>query len=218
MSAAAIAAAMTKLSDLLEIHDHYFCADKNNKKVGRNATGRMRTQRWCCFPAQSRLQDAVQHVTQALEGIDDEGACVEQRTDACKCLMLLHAGGSNGERATLAYIRGRALDVFEHYCAEAEDLLARSVRAPWWCNGCNATLVYHPPNQVKLDPQNVDAWNSLGHCFWKKGDLDMAQTCFTTALEHVSHTSVLTRANSLPSAMQQTVISTPFDGAEADQK
>ena len=31
---------------------------------------------------------------------------------------------------------------------------------------------------LKLDPSNVDAWNTLGTVFWKKGDLLQAKRCF----------------------------------------
>ena len=31
---------------------------------------------------------------------------------------------------------------------------------------------------LKLDPSNVDAWNTLGTVFWKKGDLVQAKRCF----------------------------------------
>tara|TARA_Y200000002_G_C22462239_1_gene570880 strand:+ start:61 stop:609 length:549 start_codon:yes stop_codon:yes gene_type:complete len=31
---------------------------------------------------------------------------------------------------------------------------------------------------LKLDPNNVDAWNTLGTVFWKKGDLLQAKRCF----------------------------------------
>lgn len=49
--------------------------------------------------------------------------------------------------------------------------------------------------QVKLDPTSVDAWNALGHCYWKRGDLAQASSCFTesksvspnpTALQNLS--------------------------------
>jgi len=37
---------------------------------------------------------------------------------------------------------------------------------------------------VKLDPKLVDAWNELGECYWKKGDMELARNCFTGALNH----------------------------------
>ena len=47
------------------------------------------------------------------------------------------------------------------YSKEAEELLSKA---------------------VKLDPANIDAWNALGQCFWKKGDLTGARNCFDGAL------------------------------------
>jgi len=32
----------------------------------------------------------------------------------------------------------------------------------------------------------VDAWNELGECYWKRGDIEGAKTCFEGALDHVS--------------------------------
>lgn len=39
---------------------------------------------------------------------------------------------------------------------------------------------------MKLNPSLVQAWNTLGHCYWKKGDLKAAQNCFDGALKRVS--------------------------------
>lgn len=39
--------------------------------------------------------------------------------------------------------------------------------------------------QVKLEPSNTDAWNTLGECFWKKKDLMGARDCYESALEAV---------------------------------
>lgn len=38
---------------------------------------------------------------------------------------------------------------------------------------------------VKLEPGLVEAWNTLGEQYWKKGDLIAAKTCFTGALQQV---------------------------------
>lgn len=39
--------------------------------------------------------------------------------------------------------------------------------------------------QVKLSPSDIDGWNALGHCFWKKGDLQGAVGCYQEALQKV---------------------------------
>ena len=40
---------------------------------------------------------------------------------------------------------------------------------------------------VKLEPNLVDAWIELGECYWKRGDVETAKTCFEGALSHVSN-------------------------------
>lgn len=64
-------------------------------------------------------------------------------------------------RARLAFLRGRALDALDGYTAAAEEALSRA---------------------VKLEPDDVAAWNALAHCFWKKGDLAAARSCYESAL------------------------------------
>lgn len=39
---------------------------------------------------------------------------------------------------------------------------------------------------VKLDPKLVEAWNCLGECYWKNGEVEAARNCFVGALNHVS--------------------------------
>ncbi|KDO30338.1 hypothetical protein SPRG_05049 [Saprolegnia parasitica CBS 223.65] len=68
-------------------------------------------------------------------------------------------------RATVFYVKGKALDAFPSYDATAEQLLSQA---------------------AKLDPCNLDAWVALGNCFWKKGDLVLAKHCFENCLEYGS--------------------------------
>ena len=70
---------------------------------------------------------------------------------------------SSSKRGRLAYIQGRAFDVFEAYNVEAETALTRA---------------------VKLNPTDVDAWNGLAHCFWKKQDFSSAYDCYKQALQN----------------------------------
>lgn len=44
---------------------------------------------------------------------------------------------------------------------------------------------------IKLNPKLAEAWNSLGLCFWKKGDLLGAKRCFEGGLQHVSFASII---------------------------
>lgn len=72
--------------------------------------------------------------------------------------------------ATKFYLLGHLYNVLDEYHREAEENLSRA---------------------VKLNPRNIDGWNSLGECFWKKGDLNTARLCFSSALEHMKNKSSL---------------------------
>ena len=72
---------------------------------------------------------------------------------------------SNAKKAHRTYLKGRALNVIPDHCPEAEQLLSKA---------------------VKLEPNLVDAWIELGDCYWKRGDVDTAKTCFEGALSHGS--------------------------------
>ena len=69
------------------------------------------------------------------------------------------------KKARKTYLKGRVLNVASDHCAEAEQLLSKA---------------------VKLEPNLVDAWIELGECYWKRGDVNTAKTCFEGALSHVS--------------------------------
>jgi len=56
---------------------------------------------------------------------------------------------------------GRALNVLDGYSQECEMSLSKV---------------------VKRDPSRIDAWNMLGECYWKKGDIAAARNCFQGAL------------------------------------
>mmetsp|Transcript_101608 Transcript_101608/g.291235 ORF Transcript_101608/g.291235 Transcript_101608/m.291235 type:complete len:469 (+) Transcript_101608:86-1492(+) len=95
----------------------------------------------------AKLQEASTAVT---ESLDSELAALPERER-----------DSLAVRAESALVRGRALDAFETFNPEAEELLAKA---------------------VKLDSTNVDGWNALGECMWKKGDLVGARNCLESAL------------------------------------
>ena len=95
----------------------------------------------------AKLQEASTAVT---ESLDSELAALPERER-----------DSLAVRRESALVRGRALDAFETFNPEAEELLAKA---------------------VKLDSTNVDGWNALGECLWKKGDLMGARNCLESAL------------------------------------
>ncbi|KAJ3129383.1 hypothetical protein HK098_001484 [Nowakowskiella sp. JEL0407] len=65
------------------------------------------------------------------------------------------------QKAFYSYLRGRLFNTLTKYNKDAEDNLTKS---------------------VKLDPHLVKAWDSLGECICKKGDMNQAQLCFQSAL------------------------------------
>lgn len=66
-------------------------------------------------------------------------------------------------KAEYFMLKGKCLNVKSQFDEEAQEAMSRA---------------------VKLDPKQVEAWNILGECFWKKGDIDSAKNCFTGALQH----------------------------------
>ena len=60
---------------------------------------------------------------------------------------------------------GLSLNVLSDYDSECEAYLSRA---------------------VKLNPKLPAAWNELGECYYKKGDIKSAHNCFKGALQHVS--------------------------------
>jgi tetratricopeptide (TPR) repeat protein len=66
------------------------------------------------------------------------------------------------EKADLLYLRGKTLDFLPEYSKGAEDFLSKS---------------------IKLLPSKFEAWDALGHTYWKKRDLAGAKKCFEGSLE-----------------------------------
>ena len=66
------------------------------------------------------------------------------------------------EKADLLYLRGKTLDYLPEYSKGAEEFLSKS---------------------IKLLPSKFEAWDALGHTYWKKRDLVGAKKCFEGSLE-----------------------------------
>lgn len=66
------------------------------------------------------------------------------------------------EKADLLFLRGKALDYFPEYSKSAEEFLSKA---------------------IKLLPGKHEAWDALGHTYWKKRDLSAAKKCFEGSLE-----------------------------------
>ena len=59
-------------------------------------------------------------------------------------------------------MRGKALDFLPEYSKSAEENLSKA---------------------LKLMPTKREAWDALGHVYWKKNDLTAAKKCFEGSLE-----------------------------------
>lgn len=66
------------------------------------------------------------------------------------------------EKAHLMYLRGKSLDFLPEYTKQAEENLSKS---------------------IKLMPTKKEAWDALGHVYWKKSDLVASKKCFEGSLE-----------------------------------
>ncbi|GFX14879.1 tetratricopeptide repeat protein 5 [Trichonephila clavipes] len=65
------------------------------------------------------------------------------------------------KKAEYDLLRAKALNVLPDFNSEALEILTRL---------------------VKFHPKLIQAWNELGTCFWKKGDIKAAKSCFESAL------------------------------------
>jgi tetratricopeptide (TPR) repeat protein len=79
---------------------------------------------------------------------------------------------SNSQKAYYYFQRGKLLGIFNSYHQASEENLFKS---------------------IKLDPVNKDAWVCLGECYWKKGDLDKADSCFRWALNEFNQKEIMVR-------------------------
>jgi tetratricopeptide (TPR) repeat protein len=66
------------------------------------------------------------------------------------------------EKADMLYLRGKTLDYNPEYTKLAEENLSKS---------------------IKLMPTKKEAWDALGHVYWKKQDLHQSKKCFEGSLE-----------------------------------
>ncbi|CAL1267202.1 unnamed protein product [Larinioides sclopetarius] len=65
------------------------------------------------------------------------------------------------KKAEYDLLRAKALNILPDFNPEALEILTKL---------------------VKFHPKLVEAWNELGTCFWKKGDMKAAKSCFESAL------------------------------------
>ena len=65
----------------------------------------------------------------------------------------------------MLYLRGKALDYLPEYTKNAEEFLSKS---------------------IKLMPTKQEAWDALGHVYWKKRDLESSKKCYEGSLQQVT--------------------------------
>lgn len=100
-------------------------------------------------------KNGIEKATEKTREVEEKMLEVREHVD--KLLGMCH------KKAHYFYLCGKTLNVLPNYDPQAQEALSRA---------------------VKLDPLLVDAWNALGECLWKKGDIEAAKNCFTGALEH----------------------------------
>jgi tetratricopeptide (TPR) repeat protein len=92
---------------------------------------------------------------------------VARQADAAAILSLVDAiprsADSRRARAVRCFVRGKLLDEGDANVSEAVEELSRA---------------------VKLYPTLGGAWNQLGTCMWKKGDVQLAHDCWQSTLMH----------------------------------
>lgn len=66
------------------------------------------------------------------------------------------------EKADMLYLKGKCLDFNPEYTKQAEENLSKS---------------------IKLMPTKIEAWDALGHVYWKKQDIHQSKKCFEGSLE-----------------------------------
>ena len=121
----AVAAAKAKLAELYEVHDHFFCADKAEKQVRFASCLARRQRRVEQAPSARRRRRRTRRYHSTTYGLlfvswtsqFAPHTCVEEYRQL---------------RATVFYLKGKALDAFPSYDATAEQLLSQAVR-PFVC-------------------------------------------------------------------------------------
>ena len=160
--------ANTKLEELYTIHDTVFNLGKKEKSEKMDSIIREIETIMIAAGFQKQL-NILQAPTNDIT--EEKTTSPSQQTSLTTAKLSSAAPGTastntstnNKSAKVLAYyIFGKALDAREGYSDRAEKFLSKA---------------------VKLAPNDVDAWNALANCFWKKGDLKQALQCFQSALE-----------------------------------
>jgi len=83
----------------------------------------------------------------------------------------------------MLFLKGKCLDFLPEYTKHAEENLSKS---------------------IKLMPTKQEAWDALGHVYWKKRDLEQSKKCFEGSLEQDENNKVALRNLSMVFRMLKT--------------
>ncbi|XP_067137612.1 tetratricopeptide repeat protein 5-like [Centruroides vittatus] len=97
------------------------------------------------------------------EAKDKPDRLKEKVKSALETLEKYRAFCEENNKAQFHMLKGQILNVESDFDQEALESLSKS---------------------VKLNPKLFEAWNHLGECYWKKGDVQAARNCFEGALKH----------------------------------
>ena len=145
--------ANTLLNELYHIHDNVF--DMGKKARGDKMNSIIQDIETCMKNCHFDKQLQLAEKESTTTENNEETAAPAPATTPTPTL-------SKADKVRAYYIYGKALDAREGYNKSSEKFLSKA---------------------VKLAPNDVNAWNALANCFWKKGDLQQAVQCFQSALE-----------------------------------
>lgn len=101
------------------------------------------------------------------------------------------------EKADLLFLRGKCYDYIPEYTKQAEENLSKA---------------------IKLMPGKAEAWEALGHVYWKKRDLEQAKKTFEGSLEQDENNKVAMRNLSMVYRMLEKSSTNPTEPIDAEEK
>ena len=85
----------------------------------------------------------------------------------------------------MLYLRGKCLDFEPEYTKQAEEFLSKS---------------------IKLMPTKTEAWDALGHVYWKKQDIEQSRKCYEGSLEQDDNNKIALRNLSMVYSIKQIML------------
>lgn len=97
----------------------------------------------------------------------------------------------------MLFLRGKCYDYIPEYTKQAEENLSKA---------------------IKLMPSKAEAWEALGHVYWKKRDLEQAKKTFEGSLEQDENNKVAMRNLSMVYRMLEKSSTNPTEPIDAEEK